>query len=142
MNMANTYHDRLHSKFSSKLGTDNLESFKKGMISSFNETVKYYQNKLYTKISIIDSKLELVKENSELQKLNIPQVMVTSDASCSWGCGGLWRQQMVTISNLVHIASLNQRIVMAAALLGKVWQENVCFWCDNSDVIAFKLRIK
>lgn len=72
------------------------------------------------------------------------EVIVTSDASGSWGCGAFWSSgewfqfQWPESWRGIHITSKELLpIVMASALWGKHWQgKAVKFRCDNAAVVA------
>ena len=72
-----------------------------------------------------------------------PQVMVTSDASGTWGCGayesGRWLQFKWPPNMKASHISVREMIpvVMSAALWGRHWLgKSVCFRSDNSAVVA------
>lgn len=72
-----------------------------------------------------------------------PEIVVTSDASGTWGCGAYWKTQWfsfqwgecwadihITIKELLPI-------VIASLIWGKEWQgRRVQFYCDNAAVVA------
>ncbi len=74
----------------------------------------------------------------------VPQAVLTSDASGSWGCGaftssGKWFQLRLPESwDDVHITAKELLpIVLAAALWGHIWRgTTVCCKCDNAAVVA------
>ena len=74
-----------------------------------------------------------------------PSIVLTSDASGSWGCGAYWGSQCfqlpwsVTACHIdINIATKELiPIVIAAALWGKMWSgQVVCSRCDNEAVVA------
>ena len=72
-----------------------------------------------------------------------PQVIVTSDASGSWGCGaycnGSWFQfRWPPGMEAIHIMVKELiPVVMAAAVWGHEWSgRSVCIQCDNAAVVA------
>ena len=75
----------------------------------------------------------------------VPDVILTSDASGSWGCGAFWEQRWFQVAwedtSCSPSANITVKelipIIIAAALWGKEWQGkviNCC--CDNQAVVA------
>ena len=78
-----------------------------------------------------------------VQNRENPDVIITSDASGSWGCGAFWGQkwfhlQWTTTMQDDHIATKELvPIVLAAAVWGREWYGlSVQARCDNSAVVA------
>ena len=74
-----------------------------------------------------------------------PEVIVTSDASGSWGCGAFWEEQWFQLAWADTQCSRNMNIavkkliplVIAAAVWGRQWQgRTVGCKCDNQAVVA------
>ena len=74
-----------------------------------------------------------------------PTVVLTSDASGSWGCGAFWNTRWLQLAwsdtacpPKTNIATRELiPIVMAAAMWGRFWEgQVVCCRCDNEAVVA------
>ena len=74
-----------------------------------------------------------------------PSIVLTSDASGSWGCGAYWGSRWFQLpwsatACLIDINIATKElipIVVAAALWGKMWSgQVVCSRCDNEAVVA------
>lgn len=76
-------------------------------------------------------------------KRDSPDIVITSDASGSWGCGAFWQQKWFQCSwhksweTVDILAKELLPIVIAAAIWGKGWRgRTVLCRCDNAAVVA------
>ena len=74
---------------------------------------------------------------------HLPMVVVTSDASGSWGCGAWYQQSWFQVAwdersqHLSIAAKELVPIILACAVWGHTWRDHqVCCQCDNQVVIA------
>ena len=75
-------------------------------------------------------------------RLSQPDEILFSDASGSWGCGGIWGTRWFQLQWLPAWANINIMvkelvpIVLAAALWGHLWEKKIIlFRCDNQAVV-------
>ena len=82
----------------------------------------------------------------------VPHIILTSDASGGWGCGGFWEQKWFQVawegtecSSPTNIAVKELiPIVIAVALWGIEWQGRVVNYCryDNQAVVVAVLQAR